>query len=192
MAFSLAAQRPELVDRLAIVGTPAPHSKVPWIPSELQQALTAAVDDDADVARTRLTRYLAGHVPQNLRSRAALRLLSVSEADGVALREKGAVARLGGMLSEAFAQGAIGYATDITAFGLRPWEPDPSEVKSKTLLLYGSKDPLCGFRRGDWWQKRLPSARLEMVPGAGHLLILSMWERILSHLAPGSKQRARH
>ena len=66
-------------------------------------------------------------------------------------------------------------------------EPDGIDfdgVCAKTLLLFGSDDPQTGSRHGRWWQRRLPNARLEMVPGAGHELLVPMWSRILSHLAP--------
>ena len=66
-------------------------------------------------------------------------------------------------------------------------EPDGVDldgVRAKTLLLFGSNDPRTGSRHGRWWQRRLPNARLEMVPGAGHELLVPMWSRILSHLAP--------
>jgi hypothetical protein len=33
-------------------------------------------------------------------------------------------------------------------------------------------------------QRRLPDARLEMAPGAGHLVVIPRWVRLLSHLAP--------
>jgi len=49
--------------------------------------------------------------------------------------------------------------------------------------LYGSLDPI-GYQHGAWWQKNLPQARLEMAPGAGHLLIIPMWRRVLAHLDP--------
>ncbi|WP_020524072.1 alpha/beta fold hydrolase [Catelliglobosispora koreensis] len=62
-----------------------------------------------------------------------------------------------------------------------------AEVRAKTLLLYGAKDPLTGQRHGSWWQKRLPAARLEMHPAAGHDLLTPMWSRTLSHLAPRRK-----
>ena len=60
-------------------------------------------------------------------------------------------------------------------------------MTAKTLLLYGSKDPLAAPRHGRWWQERLPNARLEVVPGEGHLLVAPAWRRVLSHVAPGSK-----
>lgn len=63
-----------------------------------------------------------------------------------------------------------------------------SDVTAKTLLLFGAKDPLTGSRHGIWWQKRLPDARLEMSPHGGHELLVPMWKRVLSHLAPHCKR----
>lgn len=64
-----------------------------------------------------------------------------------------------------------------------PWF-DPDAVLAKTLLIYGSSDPLTGSRHGTRWQKALPDARLEMNPGGGHDLLIPMWKRVLAHLAP--------
>ena len=61
---------------------------------------------------------------------------------------------------------------------------DLSLITSKALLIFGSADPLTGHRHGASWQKRLPNARLEMVPGGGHDLLEPKWARVLSHLAP--------
>jgi pimeloyl-ACP methyl ester carboxylesterase len=63
-----------------------------------------------------------------------------------------------------------------------------SEVTTKTLLLFGAKDEVTGSRHGSWWQKRLPDARLEMIPHGGHELLAPMWNRVLSHLAPRCKR----
>jgi len=111
-------------------------------------------------------------------------LLGRSPADEEALKIPGAAERLASMLRAAFAQGATGMAADIAGYCLQPWGFEPAEVKAKALCLYGSKDPIAGSRHGAWWQKNLPQARLEMVPGAGHLLIFPMWQRVLSFLAP--------
>lgn len=73
----------------------------------------------------------------------------------------------------------------------RPDGQDPSStvdldaVAAKTLLVFGSKDPQTGSKHGRSWQKRLSNARLEMVPGGDHDLLIPMWSRVLSHLAPG-------
>lgn len=61
---------------------------------------------------------------------------------------------------------------------------DPSKVAAKTLLIFGSADPLTGHSHGAQWQKRLPNARLEMVPGGDHDLLTEKWKRVLSFLAP--------
>lgn len=65
-----------------------------------------------------------------------------------------------------------------------PADLDIDLITSKTLLLFGSADPLTGSSHGTKWQKRLASARLEMVPGAGRDIIEQMWPRVLSFLAP--------
>ncbi|MEL6981052.1 MAG: alpha/beta hydrolase [Actinomycetota bacterium] len=65
-----------------------------------------------------------------------------------------------------------------------PDDLDLDAITAKTLLLFGSADPETGSAHGRHWQKRLPNARLEMVPKAGHDLLQPMWHRILSHLAP--------
>lgn len=64
-----------------------------------------------------------------------------------------------------------------------PESIDLGGVTSKSLLLYGTADPLTGNWHGTQWQKLLPHARLEMVPGAGHDLLTNKWGRILSHFA---------
>ena len=88
------------------------------------------------------------------------------------------------MLRAAFAQGARGLAADIAGYCLQPWGFQSEVVRAETLLLYGARDPLAEPRHGRWWESRLPDARLEIVPGAGHLLVIPMWARVLSHLAP--------
>ena len=68
-----------------------------------------------------------------------------------------------------------------------PKDFNPDAVKAKTLLIYGSADPLTGNRHGTKWQKTLPNARLEMNPGGGHELLVPMWKRVVSFLAPRRK-----
>jgi pimeloyl-ACP methyl ester carboxylesterase len=190
VALALAARRPDLVDRVVVLGTPAPHEQVPWMPPDHAAALEALRDASPAAAHAALRQQLAPLIGQNAATTDALALLAVSPADDAALALPGARERLGRMLESAFAQGVAGLASDIAGYCLQPWGFAPTAVQAKTLLLYGSKDPIAASRHGSWWQKHLPNARLEVVPGAGHLLILSMWARALSHLAPGSKRQA--
>jgi len=115
---------------------------------------------------------------------ALLAMLGKSPADDEALAMPGAAERLDEMMAAAFAQGPMGLAADMAGYTLRPWGFEPAEVQAKTLCLYGARDAILSAGHGRWWQKNLPQARLEMVPNAGHLLVIPMWKRALSHLAP--------
>ena len=186
VALALAARHPDLVDRAVVIGTPAPHAAVPWLPPDQFAALDALRGLPPEEVHTILNQQLTPLIPPDPTAPAALTLLGASPADDAALALPGARDRLTAMLSAAFAQGATGLAADIAGYTLQPWGFDFAAVRAKTLLLYGSRDPLTGQKHGVWWQKQLPDARLEVSPGAGHLLVIPMWKRAISHLAPGA------
>ncbi len=185
VALALAARHPKLVDRVVIVATPAPDEEVPWIPPEQKQGLEALRGLPPAEVHTRLAAQLGQMLPAGSPPEAVLGLLGGSPADEPALAAPGAAERLTAMLQTALAQGMQGLAADIAGYCFQPWGFEPAEVQAKTLCLYGAKDDTAGSKHGAWWQKNLPQARLEMVPGAGHLLIIPMWQRVLSFLAPG-------
>lgn len=187
VALALAARRPDLVERVAVLATPAPDDEVPWIPPEQKAGLDALRGQPPAEAHAALAAQLAPTAPADPYKPDALNLLGAGAADSAALRGGGRE-RLGAMLAAALAQGVTGLAADIAGYSLQPWGFDLSEVRPKTLLLYGSQDPIAASRHGRWWQQRLPDARLEMVPQAGHLLVIPMWQRVLSHLAPYNKR----
>jgi pimeloyl-ACP methyl ester carboxylesterase len=188
VALALAARRPDLVDRLVLLCTPAPHEVVPWIPAVQHAALDKLSGIPLEEVHSILGHQLTPLIPPDTGAPAALAVLGVSPADDATLTLPGARERLATMLSSAFAQGATGLAADIAGYTLQSWGFDFTAVRAKTLLLYGSRDPIAGQKHGVWWQKQLPDARLEVSPGAGHLLIIPMWHRVLSHLAPGAKR----
>jgi pimeloyl-ACP methyl ester carboxylesterase len=184
VALALAARRPDLVDRVAVLATPAPDAEVPWIAPEQRDELERLRSLAPEAAHAELGERLGATVPEDPESPEALWLLGALSADEPALRSDGVRARLAGMLRAAFAQGTRGLAADILGYCLHPWGFEPEEVHAKTLLLYGSRDPIAGPRHGRWWQSRLPDARLEVAQGTGHLLVVPMWARVLAHLAP--------
>ena len=183
VALALAARHPELVDRAAVIATPAPHEEVPWIPPEQAAGIEALRGQPADAVHGSLGAQLAGLVPPKGDASKALEQIA-TPADEPVLRDADAAARLAAMLEAAYAQGATGIAADIAGYSLQPWGFEPAEVSAKTLLVYGGEDPIAGGAHGRWWQRQLPNARLEMTPGAGHLLIVERWARVLSFLAP--------
>jgi pimeloyl-ACP methyl ester carboxylesterase len=185
VALALAALRPDLVDRVVVVATPAPDEEIPWIAPEQRDEFERLRRLTPQEVHAELGERLRSLVPSDPFSADALWLLAAVTSDEPALRGAGVRNRLGEMLRTAFAQGARGLAADIAGYCLRPWEFEPEDVQAKTLLLYGSRDPLAGPRHGRWWQERLPKARLEVAPDAGHLLVIPTWPRALSHLAAG-------
>jgi pimeloyl-ACP methyl ester carboxylesterase len=185
VALALAARRPDLVDRLVVFGTPAPDEEVPWIPPPQREALDALRGRSPKAARDALTAQLAGLVPNDPAD--AFPLIGVTEADESALARPYARQQLTAMLSQAFAQGATGMVTDIAGYCLQPWGFELADVRAKTLLLYGAKDAI-GPRHGKWYKERLPDARYEQLPNAGHLAVMLIWKRALSHLAPHRKR----
>ena len=185
VALALAARHPELVDRVAVVATPAPDEVVSWIPPQQRDALEALRGMPAAEVHAALSEQMAGLVPADPAAPDALSLIGGGPADQQVSSQADVRDRLVTMFREAFAQGATGMVADIAGYCLRPWGFEPDEVRQKALLVYGARDPIAGSKHGRWWQHELPNARLEMVPDAGHLVIVPMWKRVLSFLAPG-------
>ncbi|UAJ78858.1 alpha/beta fold hydrolase [Leifsonia sp. ZF2019] len=189
VALAFAARHPDLVDRVALVATPAPNEAVPWIPPELQaesdrlgglapaeavQQLSAQLQPQADAV---LAADGEGDVP--------LDAVGASAVDDAVLAGPGVRDRVGRMLRDAFRQGPAGAAADILSYTARPWGFDPADVRAKTLIVGGQGDALAGNAHAAWYKRVVPDARMEMVPGAGHLVIVPAWGRVLSYLAPG-------
>ena len=185
VALALSARRPELVERIVVFGTPAPEKEVRWLPAPLRDRLDALRGEPPAAAQESLGELFAEAATSDPNSLRALDLLGGAGLDSASLDSvPGSRQRLADMLACAFAQGAAGLAADVAGYCLRPWSFEPSDVNAKTLLLYGSRDPYAANRHATWWQKRLPNARMEMLPGAGPLAIVRSWKRALSHLTP--------
>jgi pimeloyl-ACP methyl ester carboxylesterase len=186
VALALAALEPDLIDRVAVIATPAPDEAVRWVNDDERAALEAVRDQPLAGARERMAAQFAQAFPHGIPDEEWPLMLGASEADAAILADREVYARLAGMIGQAFAQGFDGLVDDILGYMLRPWGFEPGAVDARTLLIYGDRDPVAGAAHGRWWQRQLPDARLEMAPGAGHLVIVPMWRRVLSHLAPGS------
>ena len=182
VALALAARRPELVGRAAVVATPAPDEEVPWIPEPQREGLGYLRGLPPEQVHAALGEQLGGFVPADTSSDDSLALLGDAAVDADALARPGMRERLTRMLDAAFAQGATGLAADIAGYTLRPWGFDPADVQAPTLLVYGAEDGIVSRAHGEWWQQRVPGARLEVVPGAGHLVIAPAWGQVLDHL----------
>ena len=183
-ALALAARYPDLVERVAVIATPAPDEQVPWVPPEQRAGLEALRGTSADEVHSVLTEQMSAMVPPDPSDPKAVGVVGGGPADESALSRDGARQRVAAMLAEAFAQGAVGMAADVAGYALRPWGFEPGDVRQKSLMIYGAQDRLAGARHGRCWQERLPNARLEIVPDGGHLVVIPMWKRVMSFVAP--------
>ena len=188
VALALACRRPDLVDRVVVIGTPAPDLEIGWQSDTVRLLLDDLSGADSGTAQARLQQHLADRVPGDPRAGDALDLLSIGPADDAVLGDADTAQRLGDMLAYAFRQGSIGWIADIAGYTLRPWGFDPAEVGAKTLLLYGAKDPVATGRHATWWQRRLPDSRVECRRPRDTCRPGCAWPRALSHLAPRSKR----
>ena len=63
-------------------------------------------------------------------------------------------------------------------------------IAANTLLMNGQADPTAASGAARWFKDHLPSARVEMVPRTddpeSRLILPDVWERVLSHVAPGT------
>jgi pimeloyl-ACP methyl ester carboxylesterase len=76
-----------------------------------------------------------------------------------------------------------GYASQLVAgaaWTSRPWL---GRITTPTLVLAGDRDPIVPPRNAHLLARKIPAARLELVHGAGHLLLLDQAERCAALIA---------
>lgn len=181
VALALAARRPDLVGRVAVIATPAPDEEVPWIPPENRAGIDALRGAPAADAHAALSGAFAPMM-EALTGDARLGLVGIDEVDAGVLTAPGVLDRLRGMLDEALVHGDAGMVADIAGYTLQPWGFDPAEVGAEVLLAYGAQDAVAGPAHGQWWLDRLPQARLDVAEGVGHLVVVPAWDSVMAFL----------
>lgn len=180
VALALAARRPDLVGRVAVVGGPAPDEEVPWYGDDNRAMIDALRGRPPGEALAALTAAFAAFP---LGPDALLDLSGVGKTDAAvltpAVRE-----RLLASLDAATAQGLAGMVADLAGYALADWGFVPSQVAADVLLAYGADDERVPPPHGEWYRAQLPSAELEVLPGVGHLVVVPAWGRVLDHLVP--------
>ena len=74
-------------------------------------------------------------------------------------------------MSEAFRQGGVGYAHDITVQG-RVWAFDPAAITVRTIVVHGADDRLVPIGHSRHTASLIPGAERRELPGVGHLSLV--------------------
>lgn len=89
---------------------------------------------------------------------------------------------IGRIAGEAMRGGLTGMVDDNLS-SVRPWGFDLSRVTAPVLLLHGVDDRMVPCAHGEWLADHLPTARLRLSPGDGHISVLRHGESALEWLA---------
>ena len=185
-ALALAAKHPGLIDRVALVATPAPDSEVPWVSRPFKELARELSGMTVPESKRRLQQWLQEHGPGGIEQ------LARGAADQHVLERPGLRSRTERMLQHAAEQGSIGLADDLLSSLDDDWGFDLDAVTAPTLLVYGAKDPIVPSTHGRWFKRRLRNASptLAVLPRAGHMVIAPAWQRILQHVDPQHGDRS--
>jgi pimeloyl-ACP methyl ester carboxylesterase len=94
--------------------------------------------------------------------------LDLGEVDSVWLADETNLSSLTATMGEAFQQGVVGYAHDITVQG-RAWTFDPAAITARTIVVHGAEDRLVPIEHSRHTASLIPGAERRELPGVGHL-----------------------
>ncbi|PJJ65617.1 alpha/beta fold hydrolase [Compostimonas suwonensis] len=183
VALALAARHPQLVRSLAVVATPAPDADVPWHGDEINAMLAEFAElGPEDAVEAIAASFSAQFDGDEIPTEALFGMIGATAVDGPVLEDAGSYERLAIMLRSSVAQGLIGIASDIAGYALADWGFALASVRAKALLLYGGADAAIGEPHARWYEKRVAGSSVEIVPDAGHLVLVPSWGRVLAHV----------
>ena len=103
------------------------------------------------------------------------------ETDQVIFNKPGVRQTFINNFGEAFRQGTTGVARDGWILA-RPWEFSLEEIPTPVFLWQGEADVVVTPAMGRYMATLFPNCQAEFLPGEGHLLYITHWERIIKTL----------
>ena len=97
--------------------------------------------------------------------------MDLGEVDNAWLADEEHLMSLVTTMGEAFTQGVVGYAHDITVQG-RAWTFEPAAISCPTIVVHGADDRLVPIAHSRHTASLIPDADLRVVPGCGHLSLI--------------------
>jgi pimeloyl-ACP methyl ester carboxylesterase/glycosidase len=195
VALAAAARHPDLVQAVALVASLAAPDDLPpseWSASPEELVIAEAARAGDPTAREQAIARLAwfADAPTGFIDRRAADDAATGATDPDArLRARPEVfVALRAHFAEAGRTGAAGFADDWLAW-LRPWGIDLEDIDTPIDIWWGDADRLTSRIHVDALAKRLPAARVRIIPDAGHLVTVSAWRAILASLLDGRTDR---
>jgi pimeloyl-ACP methyl ester carboxylesterase len=153
--IALAALVPERVVRIAVVS----GADVRMAEEETPEELAAELGEEARMLRDDPDEWYAGFVGE------------VTEVDRPVLERPEVRATAIEMFQEAVRQGAVGWVDDVVRLG-RPWPFRLDEVVADVRFHHGEEDANVPPQHARELAERMPTSRLRLYPGEGHISIL--------------------
>jgi pimeloyl-ACP methyl ester carboxylesterase len=89
-------------------------------------------------------------------------------------------------MAEAFVQGVVGYAHDITVQG-RAWTFDTAIITTPTIVVHGADDRLVPRSHSEHTASLIPGAELRVVPECGHLSLVDRLPALVTEISEGGR-----
>ncbi len=106
------------------------------------------------------------------------------EADRAVMADPDVRARFQAATRETIERGPEGYARDLFLLYVAPWGFGPEQIEVPTCIWHGDADEAVSPRIAEFFDGTIPDSRLHLIPGAGHLILWSHAEEILTSLKP--------
>ncbi|MFI1913961.1 alpha/beta fold hydrolase [Nocardia sp. NPDC020380] len=185
-ALACAAALPERVTTAVLVSAPAPLDEL---------SATGELDDAAKKRHRGLS--MLRRFPILARPAAAQMAAYARKPGGVegliaqmspldrerVLSDPELTAKLEANLREAFRQGSRGFALDLQILVARPWGFRLADITVPIRIWHGDADQNVPLSDGRHLAAALPTSRLEIVSGAGHLLFVDRAADILQSIS---------
>jgi pimeloyl-ACP methyl ester carboxylesterase len=112
--------------------------------------------------------------------------LDLGPIDNAWLADDTNLTSLTATMTEAFVQGVVGYAHDITVQG-RPWTFDPAMITAPTIVVHGADDRLVPLSHSAHTASSTPGAELRVVPDCGHLSLVDRLPALVTEISGGGR-----
>ncbi len=97
--------------------------------------------------------------------------MDLGSTDNAWLADEANLQSLMETMGEAFGQGVVGYAHDITVQG-RPWTFDPATITAPTIVVHGADDQLVPVVHSLHTASLIPGAEFRVLDDCGHLSLV--------------------